>query len=269
MDTYRIRGFSKFVTTASYLLMIVVNALANILPINGNTTGQVSNSYPNLFAPAAFTFLIWGLIYFLLAAYTLYQLGLFQNGEKRLTNEAIEKVNLYFIISSLANVAWIFAWHYHVISLSMVLMIVILLCLIMIARELNQKKLTRREKLFIRLPFSIYFGWITVATIANATTLLVSWGSNGFGLADEIWTVVMIIIGLAITGLTVFKNRDIAYGLVVIWAYVGILFKHTSANGFAGHYPFVITTVIFCLVCLTIVEGYVLLTSNGFKKTVS
>jgi len=246
----------KILTTVTFLIMIVVNALANILPINGVTTGEVSDAYENLFAPAGITFAIWGLIYFLLAGYTLYQLGFFQGGEKYIKIELLEKIGILFSISSIANSIWIFLWHYNFIPLTVIFMIIILICLIMIVTEISKHKLTFREQLFIRLPFSVYLGWITIATIANITTFLVSIGWNGFGISDVTWTIIILIVGVIISALTIIKFKDIAYGLVIIWAYMGIYIKHTSLNGFAGQYPTIITTVIISIVIIIIVELY-------------
>ncbi len=252
----------KILTTVSFLVMIIVNALANIIPINGVRTGQVSDSYKNLFAPAGITFAIWGLIYLLLAGYILYQWGFFQISESVVKVDLYDKVGFYFTISSIANAIWIFSWHYYVIALSMLLMIIILVCLVRIVQEINKKKLLLRERIFIRLPFSIYFGWITVATIANATTLLVSLGWDGFGISEPTWTGIIIVVGLVIAIATIIKNKDIAYGLVIIWAYAGILIKHTSASGFAGQYPDVIATVLVSIVFLVIAEAYIFVISN-------
>lgn len=252
MGTYQKRVFIKTLVVLTYLGMIAVNALANALPINGVTTGGVSDSYPNLFAPAGLTFSIWGLIYILLGAYTLYQLGFFQsvNGVSRV--ELFFRVGIIFSISSLANMLWIVSWHYDYIGFSLLLMIVILLCLIVIARRLAQEQLSLKEKFFIRLPFSIYFGWITVATIANVTTFLVSIGWDGFGIAEQVWTVAVIIVGVIIAIMTMFRNNDLAYGLVVVWAYAGILIKHISPAEFAGQYPSIIVTASFCIILLLI-----------------
>ncbi|HBQ27087.1 MAG TPA: lantibiotic ABC transporter permease [Syntrophomonas sp.] len=255
-------SFIKAFTAISFLIMVIVNALANILPINDLNTGQVSELYPNLFAPAALTFSIWGLIFLLLAGYTLYQLGFFRNDKSLLDERILNKASFYFSISSIANAAWIFTWHYLQISLSMLLMIIILICLIKIVQIIKKEKLSFREKVFVRLPFSIYFGWITVATIANFVALLVSLGWNGLGTGAALWTVVLIIIGLGIGIAMTLNNRDIAYGLVFIWAYTGILIKHTSASGFAGQYFSIITTVIICLALLLIVEAYLIFTSS-------
>lgn len=233
----------------TYVVMVTVNALANTLPINGRRTGDVSNAYSNLFAPAGVTFSIWSLIYLLLGLHVLYQLGLFRTRDPGADRTALlNKVGLYFSISSLANTAWVFAWHYDVIALSVVLITVILVCLAVIAMTLVSAGLTRRDKLFIGVPFSVYFGWTTVATVANVTVFLVSVNWDGFGLADSTWAVIMLLVAAAIGTFTVLRNHDVAYGVVLLWAYLGILIKHTSTGGWDNRYPQVIATVIACLI---------------------
>lgn len=247
--------FVRIIVVVSYLGMVAVNALANILPLNGINTGAISDSYPNLFAPIGFTFSIWGLIYLLLAAHVLYQLGLFRS--KAPSNPAlVNQVGIVFSISSLINIAWIFSWHYQIIPLSMLLMLLLLVCLILLARMINGQKLDMRERFFIRLPFSVYFGWITVATIANATILLVSLGWDGFGLPASLWTIIILAVGALIGTATMFWYKDIAYGLVLIWAYVGILCKHILSTGFANQYPEVVVGVIVCLVVFVVALIY-------------
>ncbi|MEO3760655.1 tryptophan-rich sensory protein [Mycobacterium sp. B14F4] len=232
----------------TYLSMVAVNIAANTLPINGIRTGDVSDAYPNLFAPAGYAFSIWSVIYLLLGLHVLYQFGLFRGGPSTSDRAALlDKVGVYFSISSLANVAWVFAWHYDAIALSVVLIVVILVCLALITRMVVAAGLTRREKLFVGVPFSVYFGWITVATVANVTVFLVSVGWDGFGLAESTWTVVVLFAAAAIGTMTMLRNRDVAYGVVLLWAYTGILVKHLSADGFDGGYPRVVTTVIACL----------------------
>jgi hypothetical protein len=263
MERTRNAAAIRIVTVVTFLAMVIVNALANILPINGLETGQVSDSYPNLFAPAGLTFAIWGVIYLLLLGYALYQIGLFQKDMSASKAALLDKIGLLFSISSIANAAWIFSWHYHVIPLSMLLMLVILVCLILINWTTKREALSTREKIFVRLPFSVYFGWITVATIANATTLLVSAGWNGWGISEPLWAVIIIAVGLIIGIATMLKNRDIAYGLVLIWAYAGILIKHTSANGFASQFVAVLVTVIVCIVLLILGEVRILSSTKG------
>ena len=240
-------------TLITFILMVVVNALANILPINGIGTGAVSDSYPNLFAPAGITFAIWGLIYLLLAGYSFYQLGK-HNKTGEVSNELLNKIGVVFSVSSIANTIWIFTWHYRIIALSMVLMIIILVCLAIIVSAIRKETLNTKEKIFVKLPFSIYFGWITVATIANLTTLLVSVGWNGFGLSQTVWAVAIIAIGAIIGIITILRNKDYAYGLVILWAYAGIVIKHVSATGFNSMYPAVMVTTIAAMVLVTVAE---------------
>jgi len=220
--------------------MVIVNFLANSLPINNRTTGEISNAYPNLFSPAGLTFSIWGLIYLLLAGYVLYQFS--KNAQKK--GVLLTKVNMYFIATSVANILWIFAWHFDYIGFSLIIMAALLFFLIKIADILRDEQLTLQDKLFVHAPFNVYFGWITVAAIANATVFLVSIGWNGFGMADHLWASIIILIGAIIGILRMLKDKSVVYGLVLIWAYLGILIKHVSATGFGGQYTSVIVTVL-------------------------
>jgi hypothetical protein len=255
---------TRILVAAAFLIMVALNGLANALPINGQTTGAISDNYFNLFAPAGLTFAIWGLIYLLLAFYTIAQFGLLARQKDETARESLNKVGVYFILSSLANTLWILAWHFEIMTVAMVLMLIILVCLIIIVQEIRQDSvrmpLAWRDKFLLRLPFSVYFGWITVATIANATTLLVYWKWDGFGLAAPAWTVIALLAGLVIGLTAMLRNQDIAYGLVLVWAYAGILIKHTSpAPGHASQYPLVIGASAACIVLFLAAEIYLLL----------
>jgi hypothetical protein len=157
------------------------------------------------------------------------------------------RINVLFIINALLNASWIFAWHYDFIWLSLLIMFGLLLTLIGIADILRKTVLSKKESWLVRLPFSIYFGWITVATIANVTVFLVSINWNGFGLAESLWTIAILLVGALIGSWRMIYDRSIPYGLVLVWAYGAILFKHISESGFAGQYPGVIATAGLCL----------------------
>ncbi len=233
----------KILAGIAYIAMVVVNFLANGLPINNRSTGDISDAYPNLFAPAGPAFSIWGLIYLLLAGYVLYQ---FAKKDQK-TEDLLQKINPLFIATSIANISWIFAWHYDYIGISVLIMGTLLVLLIKIADILRTEQFTALEKISVWAPFSVYFGWITVATIANITVFMVSIGWNGFGIADFVWTCIILLIGAIIGILRMRKDKNIAYGLVLVWAYSWILFKHLSVSGFDGQFPVVIVTLIVCL----------------------
>lgn len=244
----------KLLSLVAYLIMVIVNMAAVILPINGISTAEISDSYPNLFAPAGITFSIWSLIYLFLGIYVIFQF--FQNKEK---SKKFTEINKYFIISSLINSAWIFAWQYKFIWLSLILMVGLLLSLIKISKIIKDSNFDRNNKFITKIPFGVYFGWITIATIANVTIFLVSINWNGFGIPDYFWMILILLIGLIITSLTTIKFNNIAYGLVPIWAYYGIYLKHTSNPGFNYLYPQIINTVIFCIIALITVNLYLIL----------
>jgi hypothetical protein len=207
------------------LATIVVNALANSLPINGLNTGEISDQFEIYFVPAGYVFSIWGLIYLALAAFALYQALPAQRDNPRLRN-----VGYWFVGSSLANIAWIFLWHYQIFPLTLVAMGFLLISLIIcyLRLETGKTKVNPWEKWLVRAPFSLYLGWITVATIANVTQLLdyVNWG--GWGISPEWWFVIIIAVATAIASLVSWTRGDVVYMLVILWAFVGIALKHAD-----------------------------------------
>lgn len=254
--------FLKITAAVGFLAMVYVNYLANALPIGGVTTGEASDAYANLFTPAGITFSIWGLIYSLLGAYVVYQFIYSKYNKSEKQEKLLVEVNKYFILSSLANIAWIFAWHYGVIWLSVIIMLLLLACLIKLAEIIKKHSFALVDYICVKLPFSLYFGWISVATIANITVLLVSLNWNRFGLSDVFWVILVLFVGAGVGIWRMLKDRNPAYGLVFVWAYSGILLKHVSVDGFARSYENVITAVVFCLFLLLSSVGFLF-----FKRT--
>ena len=240
----------RILIVISFAAMLASNALATLVRINGMTTGEVSDAYPNLFAPAGITFSIWSVIYTLLLAYVIYQLVFFAKSRDSDSYITMVKVGVVFIISSLINTAWIFTWHFEQFLISVILIFALLLCLMLISLFLRKKKLSLVEKILIRLPFSIYFGWITVASIANVTTYLVSLEWSGVGLSEELWTIIMIVAGMLIAFATVLFAKDPAYGLTVIWAFAGIVLKHLDPDGHDKQYIAIVVVACICIAIL-------------------
>lgn len=202
-----------------FLGMIAVNVLANALPINGLTTGEISDSFDILFVPAGYVFSIWGLIYLGVGAYAVYQLLPAQRQNSRL-----RRISRWFILTTVANSIWIVFWHYGFLSLSVLAMLTLLASLLRIYTllEVNKKDVNSAEKFAVHVPFQIFLGWITVATIANISTLLYDAGWNGFGLSPAFWTLFMLGAGLLIAYLMARYRGDIPYLLVLVWAFAGI-----------------------------------------------
>jgi len=243
--------------------MVVTNILANILPINNLNTGQVSDSFGNLFAPIGITFAVWGVIYLLLFIYAFYQLFNYQSQNEQ-HHGLLTKVGVWFSISSIANTIWIFAWHYQVMWLSLILMTVILICLIAINLVLRRIDFDLKHNFLIRVPFTVYFGWITIAMIANVTVFLVAINWNMFGISPELWTITILIIGAIIAFMAILFYHSFVYGFVVIWAYIGIALKHLSPIYFNSQYQGIIMTVYIIIAILVFAEF--LLLDKQIKK---
>ncbi len=196
--------------------MIFMNYLANALPLNNKTTGQLSDAYPNLFVPAGITFSIWGIIYLLLAVYCAMH---FTDRGKGIA----ENIGWLFALSCLLNGLWIVIWHYEKLPLSLLVMAGLLLTLILINVRIKEISFG-----ISKAAFGVYLGWICIATIANVTALLVNINWQGFGLSHEIWTVIMIAAGTLIVSAAIIRLSNPFIGLAVVWAFTGIILKRSE-----------------------------------------
>jgi len=228
----------RFLNLIFFTVMIVMNYLANALPLNNRTTGQISDSIPNLFVPAGITFAIWGVIYLLLLAYCAIQFRAGNNGIS-LT------IGWSFGVSCLLNALWIVFWHYGKLPLSLVAMAGILVSLIYINLMIKDLPFG-----IIKAAFGIYLGWICIATIANVTALLVHYNWQGFGLSEETWTIVMISAGALIASVALLDLKNPFIGLSVIWAFAGIILKR--------HYDYrsIVMAAGICIVIVTATTLY-------------
>lgn len=206
----------------AYVAVLFVNFLSNALPLNGRTAEEISDALPSFFTPAGYTFSIWGLIYLALLGFVIFQALPAQRDAS-----FQRKIGPLFVLSGAANITWLFAWHYGYYVLSIVIMAALLVTLIAIYLRLRVglpgAAPDIRQKLFVHLPFSLYLGWITVATIANTAGVVGGHlGWNGFGVSGPVWSALMMFVAAAVAGLLLMRRSDPAYAGVLIWALFGI-----------------------------------------------
>lgn len=246
-----LRQISVIITV---IATIFINILANALPINGLNTGQISDNFKVYFVPAGYVFSIWGLIYIGLIAYAVFQALPAQRENPRLRS-----TGWWVSLGGLANIVWIFLWHYQQFPLTLVAMLTLLASLIVVYLRLGtgRTSVSTAETWAVRVPFSIYLGWITVATVANITDVLdyVNW--NAFGIAPETWMGIVLAAVLAIAGLVIFTRRDVAYTLVLLWALAGIALKFAAIPAVA-----IPTWITFGLITVMLVAAFVLRRPN-------
>jgi len=217
--------FRQLITVLAVVITLAVNGLANAIPLNGQTTGAVSDQFQVYFVPAGYVFSIWGIIYIGLILFAIYQALPSQR-----TNPRLQRLSSLFPLSCLANIAWLFLWHYEYFIATLVAMTTLLLSLIGIYLHLNigRADVPKAEKWLVHIPMSLYLGWITVATIANATSVLDYLNWNGWGIGAETWTIIMLIVATGISLAVGLTRGDSIYLLVIIWAFAGIGVKHSS-----------------------------------------
>jgi hypothetical protein len=244
----------------AFAAVLVVNGLAVALPLNGKSTGELADAIPNLFVPAGITFSIWSLIYVLLGGYiAVALLQAFKKGEEKPVWESADAA--LFLVNAAANIGWIFAWHWQRIPLSFLVMLAILGSLIAMARRVDRSlepdgrlgSAGRGTRFLLSVPIRVYLGWICVATIANATALLVSVGWDGFGIDPRAWTVFAIAAGLAVELAFAIGKRQIAAPLVFVWAFAGIAIKRLGTDADYSR-PVWIAALVAALIALASVS---------------
>jgi hypothetical protein len=216
----------QIINLLTVILALTVNILASALPLNGQNTGEISDRFQVYFVPAGYVFAIWGLIYIGWIAFIIFQ---FRRSQRE--NPRLQGLGYLFALSNLANAAWLFCWHYNQFGLSVLVMLALLGLLITsyLRLDVNRRPVSRTEYWSVDVLFSVYLGWITVATVANITDwlYLVEW--NGFGISAQVWAVIMLAIASLLGLGMALLRRDVGYLSVLVWAFVGIALKQTSA----------------------------------------
>lgn len=211
----------QLVNIIAFITVLTMNIVSNALPLNGRNAGEISDALPSYFTPAGYTFSIWSLIYLGLLGFTIYQALPSQRKKSWLP-----QIGWLFAASSIANIAWLFAWHYGYYPLSVAIMLTLLGTLIAIYSRLDigrpNNRLPLVDRIFVYGSFSLYLGWISVATIANSASVLAYYGWNGFGIAGPVWSAIMMAVATLLAALMLRKRRNLTYAGVLIWALFGI-----------------------------------------------
>jgi hypothetical protein len=215
----------QYANLFSVILALIVNILASVLPLNGQNTGEISDRFYVYFVPAGYVFAIWGVIYLSWIAFTIFQFQVSQKASPRL-----QRLGYLFAISNIANAAWLFCWHYNRFGLSVLVMLTLLGLLIAsyLHLNVNRSSVARTEYWAVDVLFSVYLGWITVATVANITDWLYLVGWDGLGISAQVWAVIMLVAASLLGLAMALTRRDVGYLAVLVWAFVGIAVKQVS-----------------------------------------
>lgn len=240
----------RWINLIGLIIVIIVNLLADLLPLGGKTTGQISAQYPVLIVPAGYAFSIWTIIYLLLIGFVIYSFT-----KKSRESGVIQDIGVFFVLTCIFNSGWLFAWHYEKLVCSVFVMFALLLSLIVIYIRVNARgnqSFTEADYWFVRLPFSIYLGWICVASIVNVASVLYAYNWDGFGLSDTTWTIIMLSIATLLAIWIGFGYTDPAIVLVFVWALAAIAVKQ-QANAVVANTSLVYTFLLaICVLYLVI-----------------
>lgn len=255
----------KLEITIIFLIMLLINTFANVFRFNGTTTGEVSQIYESLFVPMSFTFFIWLFIYVLLLAFVIYILFSGKIMELEEKADFYYRLTIYFIVSCMINIAWIISWQYDLIIMSLICTILLFAALCMILILFQKIMLSKKEIIFIQIPFSFYLGWSVFSLIANITVIINKF-SLDFGKSEEFLTIIFIGVLTVFIIFLMIIGRNPIYGISNMWGFVGILIRHISMDGYAYLYPDIVKALIICIGILIIVTAYYLFSGKAFTR---
>lgn len=214
-------------TAIAIAVTIVINTLSNLFPPGGQNIGEIANTILAgvLITPANYAFAIWGLIYLGLMAY-----GIYQYSRDRRHQPEIQRTNQLLIVASVAQILWIFLFTLEQFAWSILAMVGILLPLIGIylTLDIGRGRVSRQRRWQAHIPFSVYLGWIAVATVVNVASALYAANWTGWGLSPITWTVIMVVIAALLAAAIMVTRQDAAYALVTVWALLAIALRHTT-----------------------------------------
>lgn len=233
---------------------IIFNYLSNTGIFNGKTIANVSNQYHNLFTPAGYAFSIWGFIYLLLIGFVFYTGRSLLNPSKNESDGFVGKIGWWFIVSCLANCAWILTWLYGFTGLSVIVLLIAFISLLMILLKALKYNSGNAQKWFINFPFQIYAGWVSVALIAAVAAWLTKIEWSGFGISDVSWTIILIIIASLIHIFMTWKKNAPVFAFVAVWALVAIAMANKEVNQEIFLVALIAAGIIFISSCFKILK---------------
>lgn len=237
-----------------FAITLVINTLGALGFINGLTQKEISDMYVTLITPSPATFSIWSIIYSLLLISVIVMI---LKKDAPYYESALNQITLLFRMSCILNIAWVIAFSYVQVELSVLLIFGFVITLSLICRKLL--KINDGKHWLLPLSFGIYTGWLFIATVVNIAAALVKLRWNGFGIADDIWAIIILIIAILLVMLVLLKIRNAIFPLPIAWAYFGIYQYLNAPEGFKGEFALlqsIALTGTAVLVALAVIRFY-------------
>jgi hypothetical protein len=239
----RTRLFLVIANTVTLLIMLFANYAANAGLFSGKNVADVSHKYDTLIAPSGYAFIIWGMLFLLAIGYVICQWMLLRHGDP---HNYIERTWLWFSISNIANAAWLYCWLNERLGLSVICILLLLMSLVILTVHLRIEldDVAVRYIFFVWWPITFYLGWIMVATIACIAAWLTSIEWDGFGLTQNFWTIVLMIIANVVYLVLIIRRNMREAAVVGIWAFIAIAVRQWNSYNSIVYASLIASTVL-------------------------
>lgn len=218
---------SVYFQLLSTVLVIIWNYYTVAYGFNGNTVGELSAEYFNLFTPAPYAFSIWGIIFVGLIAISFFTV--IQAHRDSGTLAIYEPAINWLTLANVLNALWVYAWLSEYTLFSVLIMMGILLSLMsaLLNTDIHRTDASRSAYWLLEVPLSVYAGWIMVAMVANMSAYLAKSGWEAlFG--ELTWALILITISTFLYLTVLWKQRSIPFACVGVWALIAIGVRHSD-----------------------------------------
>jgi len=227
------------------IITLGVNTFGALGLINGLSQKQISDKYMTLITPSPFTFSIWSLIYALLIISIIVMIV---KKEDAYYQNAIQEITGLFRLSCLLNIIWIVEFSFEQVELSSVFILAFVVVLALLCLKL--RKIQVGKQWLLPVTFGLYTGWLFIATVVNIAAALVKLEWSGFGISEEMWGIIMLIVAIALVVIVIQKLKNAVFPLPLAWAYFGIYDFLKAPEGFGGAFEMLQTVALVGMVFL-------------------
>lgn len=252
---------NKWLLVSVFAVVILINYLSTLGIILPSTQQEVSDKFANYFAPAGFTFSVWGFIY-IGVALILY-LEFKHRNNPMFLSEFQKHVKPLMLVWMGLNILWTLLWAYEVLAISYLVIALYGVVLFMLARNINKSAMLRAESLFLVIPVGIHLGWIIVASFGNAMTALTQLDVTGLNTLGLTLTLVFMVVSLLLVIGSYMNTHNIGIIVVAVWSFAGIVMKHAPNSDFIDPSMIIFISGIVAAVLVAISP---VLISNRFKR---
>ena len=232
-----------------FISTVIVKLLSILLPINGQTSGEIFNRLPVFFTPANYVFYIW-IVIFISLAWWIWNMMKDYKSSRPIPPKRV----LLYGVASILYILFVLTWQYEHFGYTFVTLTALLGSLFILYLTYPFDTVNRKN----RWPISLLLGATFTGFFTNLSYLLTYYEFGGFGMTKSLWGVIFLTAATAIALHFRYHYFDRLISVVFIWTFIGVAIHHNFSQ-------LLLTSASIFLSCVLIV-GIIFLKKTPSKE---